>query len=203
MEIVLCVIIGYAFGCLSPAALIAKITRRDLKNEGTGNLGATNVTMVIGRFAGFIVMFLDVLKGFFAYKLCELMFGSALQEAGLLGGLFAVIGHVFPFYMRFSGGKGLASFAGVVLARNPKAFIFLLLVCVVAMLAVNYSFVVPFTGAVGFCVIETWCARSLWVFIFTFLLGAIIVIKHFPNAIRAIKGEDTSVREFIKKHLKK
>jgi len=73
----------------------------------------------------------------------------------------------------------------------------------VSMLAVNYSFIVPFTGAVGFCVIETWCARSLWVFIFTFLLGAIIVIKHFPNAVRAIKGEDTSVREFIKKHLKK
>ena len=200
MEIFFSVIIGYALGCFSPSAILAKIKNVDLRSQGTNNMGATNATIVFGKGAGAIVMLLDMLKAYFAYEICQALFPS-LSCAGLIAGLFAIVGHVFPVTMKFHGGKGLASFAGVVLARNPLHFLALLLACLVLMLLVNYSFVVPFSGAIGFCALESISSASISVFILTFLAGAIIVYKHFGNAMAAFRREDITVREFIKQHL--
>lgn len=121
LETVISLVIGYLLGTLSPAALFAKLKKVNLRKRGTGNLGATNTTMVLGKQYGALVMILDIGKAFLACKLAELLFPE-LAVAGLLAGAAAVVGHIYPFYMKFKGGKGLAAFGGMILAYNPWMF---------------------------------------------------------------------------------
>ncbi len=203
MEIALTVLIGYALGCLSPAALFSKLKKHDLRSEGTGNLGATNVTMVMGKGFGAFVMLFDIFKGAMAYILPRLIFpGSAyFKYIGLIGGLSAMLGHVFPFYLGFKGGKGLAAFGGVVLAYDPLMFLLLILSCFVLMIIVNYSFILPFTGAALFCVFASIKELDLIVFGLTALMSAMIIWKHSSNFTKAKHSKDIKVRDYIKKHI--
>lgn len=102
MEIGICIIMGYLIGTLSPAALFAKLKNANLRENGTGNLGATNALLVMGRVYGVLVMVLDILKAFIAFRLAAKLF-PAIKVAGMIAGLAAIIGHIFPFYMNFKG----------------------------------------------------------------------------------------------------
>ena len=96
MELLSSAVIGYGLGCLSPAALISKLKNIDLRTKGTKNLGGSNTMLVIGRAWGILVMLLDILKAYFAVKIAKWLFPQ-VTIAQLVAGLFAVIGHVFPF----------------------------------------------------------------------------------------------------------
>ena len=126
MKTILCMMIGYVIGSLSPAALISKIKKQDIRKSGSGNLGTMNTMMNFGKRYAVPVMIIDMLKGFLAVKLAHWIV-PAVSVAGVLAGGSAVLGHIFPFYMKFRGGKGLAPFGGMILALNPLGFLFLLL----------------------------------------------------------------------------
>ena len=115
MKAILALGMGYCVGCVSPAAFVSKKKNVDLKAEGTKNLGATNTALVLGRYAGYFVLFFDVLKSFVSYKLARILFPH-LRLAGLIAGIGVILGHCFPATMNFQGGKGLASFGGLVLS---------------------------------------------------------------------------------------
>ena len=123
MKYFICILLAYLIGSLSPSALLAKIKHKNLKKEGTGNLGATNTTLVFGKMFGFLVMVLDIFKGFLAVKITAWIVPE-VEWLAILAGFCAVIGHCFPFYLKFKGGKGLAAFGGVILAYNPLFFLF-------------------------------------------------------------------------------
>ena len=127
MKILLCILIGYLIGSLNPAALLSKLKKKDLRKQGTGNLGATNTMIVLGKGYGALVMLFDVAKAFASVKLAQLLFAD-LAVAGILAGSAAVIGHIYPFYLKFQGGKGLAAFGGMILAVDPLLFIILLVI---------------------------------------------------------------------------
>lgn len=201
MDFVWCILIGYAFGCISPAALLAKMQRKNLRAEGTGNLGTTNAMMVLGKASGIIVLFVDLAKGAGSYLLAKKLFSHRGEVAGLLAGAFAVVGHVFPFYMRFRGGKGLAAFCGVAFAYNPLMFLFLVLASAAVMFIVNYSFVVPYSLAVLFCAVVTMLERNLWVFLITLLISTLILWKHADNVKKAKKATDIKVRDYVRKYI--
>lgn len=142
MEALLCTLIGYLLGCLSPAALLSKIKKKDLRKEGTGNLGATNATLVLGKGCGALVMLFDITKAFAAARLAQRLF-PAFIASGMIAGGAAVVGHIYPFYMKFKGGKGMAAFAGMILGTDPLMFIVLFAFSLVLMLALNYSAAMP------------------------------------------------------------
>lgn len=194
MSAVLCIGMGYLFGCLSPAAWVAKKAKINLREEGTGNLGATNVGLVIGRNAGLFVMVFDILKAFIAARLAARIF-SRLALAKLLAGMGVIIGHVFPFHMEFKGGKGLAAFGGMVLAYDPKLFLFLLTLGAVLCVIVNYSFALPISAGFLFPLLAGWKARSLSVLLMAAVPSAIVIIKHWSNIGKAMRGEDNKFRE--------
>lgn len=200
MEILYSSLIGYSLGCISPSAIISKVKHKNLREEGTGNLGATNVTMVMGKGWGVFVMLFDIAKGAGAFLLASLVFPS-LSYAGLIAGLFAMLGHIFPFYLRFRGGKGLATFAGTALAYNPLMFFILLAACMAVMFIANYSFVVPYSAAVLFCLCASLYSMDICVLIITAIMGILIVWKHFGNFRKAKDGEDIKVRDYIKNHI--
>lgn len=104
MNILICILIGYLLGSINPAALISRMKKTNLRDKGTGNLGATNTMLVLGKKYGAFVMAFDISKAFCAVKAAQMLF-PALSISGLISGGAAVAGHVWPFYMKFKGGK--------------------------------------------------------------------------------------------------
>lgn len=197
MKYLLSLLIGYVFGLINPAALVSKIKNTDLKSVGTKNLGATNTFLSIGKTFGLLVMVIDVSKAYFAYKLCRFLF-KELAISGILAGIGAILGHIFPFYLKFRGGKGLAAYAGLVLAHDPWTFLILLIFCTALMIAVNYSIAMPVSAAVSFPILCALKTQTLAVTLFAAFAGVIILVSHFEIALRIKNKEEAKVRDIIK-----
>ena len=191
-------IFGYLLGSLSPSSLISKVKNRDIRECGTKNLGATNVTLNFGKGLGAVVMAFDIAKSFVSFKLMQIAFPTTAL-VGIVAGGAAVAGHVFPIHHGFKGGKGLASFGGLVLAYDPQIFLFLALTGVALMLIVNYSFILPFYGALAFPLMVARREESVLVFLVALAVSVLVFVKHYPNMLKAKSGEDKTVREYIRK----
>ncbi|MBO5415940.1 MAG: glycerol-3-phosphate acyltransferase [Clostridia bacterium] len=198
MKVLICILFGYLLGSLNPAALISRIKRKNLRKIGTGNLGATNVLLNFGKGFGAIVLVFDMAKAFAAYELAELIFPN-IALAGMVAGVFAVIGHIFPFYLKFKGGRGLAAYGGLVLAYNPWLFLFLLISGFVLMFIVNYSFILPFYAAAFFSLFAVIRDENLFVALLAVAVSALIFATHFGNFVKAIRGEERKIRDFLKR----
>lgn len=198
MQIIACALIGYLLGALNPAALLAKLKKENLREQGTGNLGATNTMLIMGKRYGALVMLFDIIKAVVAVKLAESCF-SGLKVAGMIAGLSAVVGHVFPFYLKFKGGKGLAAFGGLILAYNPGLFLAALSISVVLMLIVNYSYIMPFFGSVIFPVYVALDSHDLTMILLATAASVLVFVMHFENFLKARRGEDRKIRDFLKR----
>jgi glycerol-3-phosphate acyltransferase PlsY len=196
MDLVLCIVLGYLLGSLNPAALIGKIKHFNLRKHGTGNLGATNVLLNFGKGFAAVVMLFDIFKAFAAFHLASLFCGG-VELAPYLAGAAAVLGHIFPFYLKFKGGKGLASFGGFVLAVDPKVFCFLLVTGVIAMLVVNYSVALPYFAGTAFPILMWILKKSLPVIAVCTSLSGLILYKHRGNVKKAMDGTDNKIREYV------
>lgn len=123
MERIVCLVIGYAFGLFQTAYIYGKIHGIDIRNYGSGNAGTTNTLRVLGRKAGVLVLFGDIIKCILAVVVCGLIFGRTHADMIYLLKIYAsagaILGHNFPFYLRFKGGKGIAATAGMILAFHP------------------------------------------------------------------------------------
>ncbi len=121
-------IIGYFFGCIQTAYIVGKcVGKIDIREHGSGNAGSTNVVRVMGAKAGLLVFFCDIFKAIAAFALCTVVFqgSSPFNEGlngflpGLMAGLGVILGHNFPFFLKFKGGKGVASTVGIILCTQP------------------------------------------------------------------------------------
>jgi len=114
-------LLGYLFGCFQTSYFIAnRVSKKDIREMGSGNAGASNVTSELGWIFGVLTGVIDVLKAFIPVKLVLVLFPNAYQETELmvLAGTGAIIGHIFPFFLDFRGGKGIACYIGMLLAIN-------------------------------------------------------------------------------------
>lgn len=119
MKGLLCILIGYGVGCIQSAYVVGKMMHVDLRQHGSGNLGSTNALRVLGKRAGAITFLCDILKSALSFILCRMLFQDMGILAGMLGSLGAVLGHDFPFYLQFKGGKGIAAMIGMVACLIP------------------------------------------------------------------------------------
>ena len=189
MHAVLSLVIGYFIGCISPARLVAKRHDVNLKETGTGNLGATNTALVLGRKAGYFVLFFDMFKSFFSYKLAKLLFPQ-LIAAGVIAAIGVILGHAFPVFLHFQGGKSLAAFGGLVLAHDPLQFAILLALGIAMAFVMNYGVYLAVTAATLFPFFSYFRSGSLMIFLTTAIAGGIVLALHAGNLHRAITGED-------------
>ena len=121
MNAVLCFIISYLVGCIHPAAIIAHIKGFDIRTHGTGNPGGTNAILTMGKKIGIGVILIDGFKAFFAVRIPLYIWNYSIEICTMCG-ICCLIGHVFPFQMRWKGGKGTASLFGIILGLTPWIF---------------------------------------------------------------------------------
>ena len=137
LNLLACALIGYLLGCLNPAVAVGRIKGYDPKRSGSGNPGASNTVIMAGKLAGLLVALLDILKAAAACRIAQALF-PALRLAAPTAGAACMLGHIYPVFMRFHGGKGLACLGGVVLAYNPKTFLLMLGIAILIGAVTNY-----------------------------------------------------------------
>jgi acyl phosphate:glycerol-3-phosphate acyltransferase len=200
-------IIAYLLGSFSSSVWIGRAFYSvDVRNEGSHNAGATNTIRILGLKAGIIVLLLDALKGWGAVALGTLFAegifsGNQMVHFQIVLGVLAVLGHVFPAFTGFRGGKGVATLVGVVIALFPKAF-WIVLVWFFGVFAVTgYVSLASVTSAILFPVIVNFIfhEKSLALIILSLLIAVFIPITHHKNIRRLIKGKETKLRLWKKK----
>ncbi|MFN4144719.1 MAG: glycerol-3-phosphate 1-O-acyltransferase PlsY [Runella sp.] len=172
----------------------------DIRRFGSGNAGATNTFRVLGKRAGTIVLLIDVLKGWTATKLANiLLFLEVIPDSDLLNyklflGFAAVLGHLYPVFAKFRGGKGVATSLGMVLAIAPEVALVCVLVFLVVLVVSHYVSLSSMIAALFFPMLllfEVFDDSSTLLLCFGFLLSAIVVLTHRKNIIRLLNGNET------------
>ena len=140
MERLLCVVIGYLFGLIQTGYIYGKIKKIDIRKHGSGNAGTTNALRTLGWKAGVITFIGDCLKCVLAVTVVQFLFIQDPHQNlyAMYAGLGAVLGHNFPFYLKFKGGKGIASTAGLILSVNPIMFLIVAVVFISIVLITQY-----------------------------------------------------------------
>lgn len=200
MKYLLVILIGYLLGCSHMAWYLAKLQSVDLRSGGSGNLGASNVTMLMGWKAGILTTVHDVAKAMIAVWLAKLLFPE-LPNVGAVAGVAAVMGHIFPFYLKFSGGKGFASYIGLILMLNWK-FALIIIGLVVLVTVVTDYIVMGTTLTIVSSPIYFGLTSGSWVLAAILCVATFVIIyKHRMNYVRiwnrtehglrgAIRGDD-------------
>ncbi len=123
-ERILCVLIGYGFGCLQFAYILGYLLKGiDIRKYGSGNAGTTNAIRVLGTKIGITTLVLDIIKAVAALVIIALLWGYDQKQLLLWGGIGVVLGHNYPFYMQFKGGKGVAATIGIFLAADIRLLV--------------------------------------------------------------------------------
>ena len=192
MRIVICCLLGYLLGTINFAYIFGKLHGFDIRSRGSGNAGATNVTMIIGKSAGVLCAALDIFKSYTAYKLARLLF-PALAFAGVLAGCCSVLGHIFPAWMHFSGGKGVACIGGMILAHDARLFLIFLITEILLTLVTQYICVMPLSLCILFPAVYAWQTGDVTGTLILLTLVPVIVYKHLPNIRRILAGKEMRV----------
>jgi len=208
----ICILIGYVFGLFQTSYLYGRIKHIDIRNYGSGNAGTTNALRTLGRKAGLITLTGDILKPIIAMAICYFIFrdGSpdSVKALSLYSGAGAVLGHVFPAYLGFRGGKGIATLGGVAIwftisihtwyMLPISIIIFILVVAItkyvslgsLVMLAVYYIQLIVL-GQLGYCKIDIpYIYECYGIFL---VLIAISYYKHWANIKRLAAGKENKI----------
>ena len=189
MTIAILTIIAYLFGAVPFGLLVAKLHGVDIRSKGSGNIGATNVLRVIGKGWGIFTLILDALKGFipafFFPRLANLD-----SEWGVLFGMAAIIGHTFPIYLRFKGGKGVATSAGMLIGVALLPVGVGLLCWIICMAVWRYVSLASIVASIAIAVTVWVVDKGLIVNITLTVLAMLIIWLHRANIQRLLNGTE-------------
>ena len=202
-EIILFILLAYLTGAFPSAVWVGKTFYKiDVREYGSGNAGATNTFRVLGKGAGIPVLFMDIFKGWLAVNYALLISNSSelspelFFENQLAFGIAAVIGHLFPVYTGFRGGKGIATMMGLLIGLNPLAALFSFLVFVVVLLVSKYVSLGSIVASMAFPVFVMFVLNSdnSSLNLFAIFVPILSLITHQKNIERLIRGEEAKVK---------
>ncbi len=190
MEYIIFILLAYLLGSIPTGLIIGKVGyQKDIREHGSGNLGATNTFRVLGLKAGIIVIVVDILKGTLAATL-PILFHADVYPLAI--GVFAVIGHMFPLFARFKGGKAVATSAGVILGVNPLVFVIMIASFLVILYVTKYvSLSSMLTGIIT--IIVTLVQQDIGLMVVTSLLTAVVIYRHKANIRRIIDKTEPKI----------
>ena len=183
------VLAAYLIGSIPMGLIFGKlIWKKDLRRLGSRNIGATNAWRVIGRKAGLLIFLFDFLKGQIGALLGALILGT--PSAMVLSGFFAIVGHIFPLFIGFKGGKGVATGVGVLAMLMPKITAIVVLVWIVLVLLTRYVSVASIVAAVLTPILAACFKEPEVFFAFALAAAAAIVWRHRENLARLKAGKE-------------
>jgi len=201
IEIIGVVLLAYLLGSIPTAVWVGKkFYNKDIREFGSGNAGATNTFRVLGKKAGIPVLIFDVLKGWFSVYVLSHSLGldtmtNSFMNIQIALGIAAVIGHIYPIFAKFKGGKGVATTLGVVIALDPISAFSCMGVFIVVLLISRIVSVSSMVAAISFpiFVILIYKTEYISLQVFSIVMSLLIVITHKKNIGRFIKGEESKI----------
>lgn len=201
MAYLVTILFSYLLGCANLALGLARLKRVDLRAHGSKNPGASNAMILLGWKAGVLVALHDIGKAALAVVLACVIFPQT-PNIGVVAGVAAVLGHIFPAPMRFRGGKGFASYLGMTLALNWRFALVVLGVVIVVTLLTDY--IVAGTTATVLLVPSYmgWQLHSVWPALILLIATGVILCKHRENYRRMLAGTEFRFRSALQKKSK-
>ena len=199
MEIIIALIAAYILGSVPTSYIMGKLIKGiDIRDFGSGNVGATNALRILGTKVGVFTLIIDIGKGFLAVNIARFIIHEPTDLIIILIGLFAIIGHIFTIFLKFKGGKGVATSAGVFIALVPipvalALFVFMLTVWLSKFISLG-SILAALTLFVSEFIMNIWNSfAELEILIFTFIIALFIIIRHKANIQRLINGNENKI----------
>jgi len=195
------VVAAYLLGSIPTGYLVARAKGIDIRAVGSGNIGATNVFRILGKTAGVLVLLADALKGFLACRLIAALAGMAPAGVGadgrptqehlaLVAGVAAILGHNYPVWLKFKGGKGVATTAGVFVGLAPWALLVALGAWCLTLAVSRYVSLASIAAAIALPVAVWACGGSQLMNAISVILGALAIYKHKANIQRLLNGTE-------------
>ena len=188
----LALLLSYLLGSIPNGLWLCRaLWHVDLRQHGSHNIGATNAWRTLGKGPGFLVFFLDMLKGLLAVWLCEMLVGTPLVM--ILCGVLAIVGHSLSLFLRFHGGKGVATGLGVILMLMPKVTVIVFLVWLLLVLATRYVSLGSIIAAALVPVLALVFGYPALYVAFGVLAAALIIVRHRSNITRLLNGTENRI----------
>lgn len=193
---------AYLLGSFSSAVWIGKwFYKTDVRQHGSGNAGATNTFRVLGTRAGIVVMIIDIFKAWGAVSLAPVFADGSLNQLQLTDykiilGALAVLGHVFPLFTGFKGGKGVASLVGVILGLySPYIILIVLGWFILVFLISRYVSLASITGSIVFAILAIFIFKeqNVYLIVLAALIAIFVPLTHHKNIKRLLKGEENKL----------
>lgn len=193
MRYLMVILIGYLIGSSSMSYYLGRLNNINVFKSGTGNLGASNMVLIMGWKAGIMVALHDILKAYIAIVIVRYLF-TDLPYVAELAGVACVIGHIFPFYLKFKGGKGFASYIGMTIALDWQFAIALIILCVILTLITDYVVSATFATIIAVPVYIGLFNNNLIAFCILSMATLIMFYKHSENITRLRNGTEIGLR---------
>ncbi len=195
-------ITAYLLGSIPSSVWIGKwFYNIDIREHGSGNAGTTNTFRILGTFPGIVVFFLDMFKGFLSVSLIHFAYQYIPATAGyvnfqLLLGSMVVLGHIFPIYVGFKGGKGVATLLGVVFAIHPISALITLLIFVLILLITKYVSLSSMIAGLTFPfqIIFIFKETIISLILFSIIISVLLIVTHQKNIVRLLAREENKVK---------
>ena len=186
------IVFGYIIGAIPSGYIVTKYVKDiDLRSMGSGNVGATNVTRALGFKMGLLVAIFDILKGFIAVLLAQIILpGNTPIIYIFIIGLAAIVGHNWSVFLRFSGGKGVATTLGVILRLLPVNFLIFVVIWIALTILTRYVSLGSILGAISLPISSVFLNYSSNYIIYTLILALSIILTHHENIKRLLQGQE-------------
>jgi acyl phosphate:glycerol-3-phosphate acyltransferase len=197
-------LIAYILGSIPTAVWVGKrFYKIDVREHGSKNGGATNTFRVLGKKPGIIVLLVDVIKGIVAVAIPYFFItgdANLIINTQLISAIAAILGHVFPLFANFKGGKGVATSLGVVIGIHPQAAGICLLIFMLVFLVFNYVSLGAMVSAIFFPLLIEFVFENdfIWLRIFSIVLAVAVVATHNKNIVRLMNGNENKMNLFKK-----
>lgn len=185
------IVFAYLLGSVPVGLLLSKIKGADPRAVGSGNIGATNVMRAAGKITGALTLIGDVLKG-----LIPVMIAFMLGETKIIvtaAGLAAFLGHLFPVFLRFKGGKGVATALGVYLGLDPFAVLIAIIIFVLTIIKWGFVSLGSLVGVAAMPLLLYFLSAPVQYIYLVLIIGALIFIKHKDNIRRLVAGTENKI----------
>lgn len=199
--VIACCFLGYLFGSFPAGYFAGRLAGIDVRALGSGNIGATNVLRVLGKKWGYPVFVIDIAKGFAAARVAFVLVKywpeakPYVEYIAILGAMMSVVGHAFPVWLRFKGGKGVATSAGALIGLMPLAVPVVFLIWLVVFETTRYVSLASIIAAIALPIIAGLLAR--WKFVdtraliyFSLMIMVLVLWRHRSNFSRLLKGTE-------------